>query len=159
MKTLLKIFGGIVVCLVILPLIVRITGMELNNRTPGLWLRGKVVTAPVSDWSFTDRIPNIKLQTESWYELPHSVTINCLSYDGRLYVSSVLPAGIRRTWNENVMRDPHVRIQIGNNLYDRSLSLVTDSAEEQAVLQARSPKYPRLNIPSNATIHIFRVVG
>lgn len=159
MKTLLKIFGGIVVCLVILLLILRITGLEPNNRTPGLWLRGKAVTAPVADWSLTDRIPNIKLQTESWYGLPHSVTINCLSYDGRLYVSSVLPTGTQRTWNENVMRDPHVRIQIGNNLYDRTLSLVTDPAEEQAVLQARSKKYPRLNIPSDATIHIFRVVG
>jgi hypothetical protein len=159
MKTLLKIFGGVVVCLIVLLVILRITGLEPHNRTPGLWLKGNVVTVPVSDWSFTNQVPNIKLQTESWYGLPHSVTIDCVSYDGHLYVSSVLPAGTTHAWNENAMRDPHVRIQIGNNLYDRNLSLVTDPAEQQAVLQARSRKYPQLKVPASATINIFRVVG
>ena len=159
MRTLLKVFGGIVVCLVILLVVLRITGLEPHNRTPGLWLKGNVVTTPVTDWSFTDQVPNIKLQTESWYGLPHSVTIDCVSYDGRLYVSSVLPAGTQHAWNENAMRDPHVRIKIGNDVYDRTLSLVTDPAEQHAVLQARSKKYPRLKVPPNATINIFRVIG
>jgi hypothetical protein len=113
----------------------------------------------VTDWSFTDKVPNIKLQTESWYGLPHSVTINCLSYNGQLYVSSVFPAGTPRSWNDNVMRDPHVRVKIGNNLYDRTMVQVTDPAEREAVLQARAKKYPDLKIPPNATIHIFHVVG
>lgn len=159
MKTLLNIFGAIIVCLVIVLVVLRITGLQPHNRTPGLWLKGNVVTAPVTDWSFTDQIPNIKLQTESWYGLPHSVTIDCVSYSGQLYVSSVFPAGTRHAWNENAKRDPHVRIQIGNNLYDRTLSLVTDPAEEHAVLQARSRKYPQLKVPPSSTINIFRVVG
>lgn len=159
MKTSLKIIGAIIVCLVVLLVVLRITGLNPHNRAPGLWLTGNLVTTPVTDWSFTDQVPNIELQTNTWYGLPHSVTINCLSHDGRLYVSSVFPAGIQRSWNENVMRYPHVRIKIGNNLYDRSLSLVTDSTEQEAVLQVRAKKYPQLKIPPHATIHIFRVVG
>jgi len=57
------------------------------------------------------------------------------------------------------MRDPHVRIQIGDQLYDRTLALVTDPAEREAVLQARAKKYPLLKIPENATIRVFHVVG
>ena len=91
---------------------------------------------------------------------PHSVTVNCISYNGQLYLTSVYPAGARtRSWNDNVMRDPHVRIKIGDQLYDRTLALVTDAAEQEGVLQARHKKYPELKVPANATIHVFHVVG
>jgi hypothetical protein len=56
-----------------------------------------------------------------------------------------------------------VRIKIGNDVYDRTLSLVTDPAEQEHVLQARSKKYPEmraeLKVRPNATIHVFHVVG
>ncbi len=74
MKTLLKIVGGIVLCLVLLLVVFRITGLDPNGGRPGLWLKGNLVTAPVTDWSFTETIPYIKIQTESWYGLPHSVS-------------------------------------------------------------------------------------
>jgi len=159
MKTLLKIVLGILACLVLTLVVLRITGLNPHNQTPGLWLTGNLVTTPVADWSFTNNVPHVEVQTRPWYLLPHSVTINCLSYNGQLYLSSVFPEGASRSWNENVMRDPHVRIKIGNNLYDRSLVLVTDPAEKEAVLQARAKKYPQLKIPPNATIHLFHVVG
>jgi hypothetical protein len=158
MKTLLKIVGAILACLALALVVLRITGLNPHGRTPGLWLTGDVVTTPVTDWSFTEKVPNIELQTQSWYLLPHSVTINCLDYNGQLYVSSVFPAGTPRSWNDNVMRDPHVRIKIGDKLYDRTLSLVTDPAEINGVLEARAKKYPRLKVPPNATIHIFHVI-
>jgi hypothetical protein len=158
MKTLLKIVGAILACLALALVVLRITGLNPHGRTPGLWLTGDVVTTPVTDWSFTEKVPNIELQTQSWYLLPHSVTINCLDYNGQLYVSSIFPAGTPRSWNDNVMRDPHVRIKIGDKLYDRTLSLVTDPAEMNGVLQARAKKYPRLKVPPNATIHIFHVI-
>lgn len=159
MKTLLKIVGAILVCLVVALVVLRITGLDPHDRTPGLWLTGSLVTTPVTDWTFTDDVPNIKLQTQTWYLLPHSVTINCLAYKGQLYVSSVYPAGTPRSWNDNVMRDPHVRIKIGDKVYDRTLLLVTDPAERDGVLQARAKKYPQLKIPENATIHVFHVIG
>jgi len=159
MKRLLQSLGIIVVCLILILIVLRITGFGPHARTPGLWLKGNVVTTPVTDWSFTDKIPVVQLQTETSYMLPHSVNINCLNYNGQLYLVSVYPTGTAHTWNDNVMRDPHVRLKIGDNIYDRTVSLVTDPAEQEGVLQARHNKYPQLKIPPNSTIHVFHVVG
>jgi hypothetical protein len=158
-KTFGKILGGVFVCLVVLLVVFRITGFGPHDRTPGLWLNGTLVTTPVTDWSFTGQVPHIELQTRTWYLLPHSVTINCIAYNGQLYLTSVFPAGTTRSWNQNVMRDPHVRIKIGNGMYDRMLSPVTAPAEMEAVLKARFQKYPDLKIPANATVHVFHVIG
>ena len=158
MKMLLKIVGGILACLALLLVVFRITGLNPHDRIPGLWLTGDLVTTPVTDWSFTDEVPNIKLQTQSRFLLPHSVTINCLAYKGQLYVSSTHPAGALRSWGGNVMRDPHVRIKIGDKLYDRTLVFVTDPAEKDAVIQAREKKY-KLKTPANSTTDVFHVVG
>ena len=159
MKRLLQSLGIIVVCLILILIVLRITGFGPHARTPGLWLKGNVVATPVTDWSFTDKIPVVQLQTETSYLLPHSVNINCLNYNGQLYLVSVYPAGTAHTWNDNVMRDPHVRLKIGDNIYDRTVSLVTDPAEQEGVLQARHNKYPQLKVPPNSTIHVFHVVG
>lgn len=159
MKRLLQSLGIIVVCLILILIVLRITGFGPHARTPGLWLKGNVVTTPVTDWSFTDKIPVVQLQTETSYLLPHSVNINCLNYNGQLYLVSVYPAGTAHTWNDNVMRDPHVRLKIGDDIYDRMVSLVTDPAEQEGVLQARHNKYPQLKVPPNSTIHVFHVVG
>jgi hypothetical protein len=159
MKRLLQSLGIIVVCLILILIVLRITGFGPHARTPGLWLKGNVVTTPVTDWSFTDKIPVVQLQTETSYMLPHSVNINCLNYNSQLYLVSVYPAGTAHTWNDNVMRDPHVRLKIGDDIYDRTVSLVTDPAEQEGVLQARHNKYPQLKVPPNSTIHVFHVVG
>jgi hypothetical protein len=158
MKMLLKMAGGIIVCLAVLLVVLRITGLNPHGRIPGLWLTGDLVTAPVTDWSFLDNVPNIKIQTRSRFLLPHSVTINCISYKGQFYVTSTHPIGSPRSWNENVMRDPHVRIKIGDKLYDRTLVAVTDPAEKDAVVQVREKKY-QLKVPANATTDVFHVVG
>ena len=163
MKTLSKIIGAIIVCLILFLGVTRVTGFEPHNRTPGLWLKGNLITTPVADWSFTDNIPKVKLQTQTWYLLPHSVTIDCAAYDGQLYLWSVYPAGTSRSWNDNALRDPRVRIKIGNEVYDRTLSLVTDPVEQEHVLQARSKKYPELRSElkarPNSTVHVFHVAG
>jgi hypothetical protein len=159
MKRLLQSLGIIVVCLILILIVLRITGFGPHARTPGLWLKGNVVTTPVKDWSFTDKIPVVQIQTETSYMLPHSVNINCLNYNGQLYLVSVYPAGTAHTWNDNVIRDPHVRLKIGDDIYDRTVSLVTDPAEQEGVLQARHNKYPQLKVPPNSTIHVFHVVG
>ena len=158
MKKLLKIAGGILVCVAFLLVIFRITGLNPHDRIPGLWLSGELVTTPVTDWSFLDTVPNIKIQTQSRFLLPHSVTINCLNYNGQFYVSSTHPASGARSWDANVMRDPHVRIKIGDKLYDRTLVLVTDPAEKEAVVRVREKKYP-LKVPADASIDVFHVIG
>lgn len=159
MKRLLQTLGAIVVCLILLLVVLSITGFGPHDRIPGLWLKGNLVSTPVTDWSFTENIPVVQIQTQTWYLLPHSVNINCLDYNGQLYLVSVYPAGTRHSWNENVIRDPQVRLKIGDHIYDRSVSLVTDPAEQEGVLEARHKKYPQLKIPPNATIHVFHVVA
>jgi hypothetical protein len=156
---LLKIVAGILVFLALVLVVLRITGLDPHGRIPGLWLTGDLVTTPVTDWSFTDKVPNIMLQTQGRFLLPHSVTINCLAYNGQLYVSSVYPAGPPRSWNENVIRDPHIRIKIADKVYDRTMVLVTDPVEVESVLKVRANKYPQLKVPANATVHVFHVVG
>ena len=173
MKTLLKIVGGLVVCLVLALGVARATGFEPRTcsniyenwacKYPGLWLRGDLVTTPVNDWSFTDKMPTIKIQTNTWYLIPHSVNIGCVFYNGHLYVSSVyMRPDVKYRWDENIMRDPRVRLKIGDKLYDRTLVYVTDPAEKMAVFEAKSKKYwdvePLFHtLPPHATMNVFRV--
>ena len=163
MKTVLKIAGLIVVCVVLLVVVLSVTGLEPRQRTPGLWLKGNVVTAPVTDWSFTDKVDTVEVQTRTWYLVPHSVTTYCVALNGRLYLDSFYRAGAEyphgRSWNENVARDPHVRLKIGNNLYDVTLAHDTDPALKTAVLQLVAKKYPQLKIPPEAQVELFHVVG
>ena len=162
MKTLFKIIGGILLCLVLALVILSITGLDPKERRAGLWLKGNVVTTPVNDWSFTDSIQTIKTQTNTPYMIPHSVTTFCVAYNGQLYLTSVYRAGIEfphgRGWNENIARDPRVRLKIGDNVYDRKLSYVSDPAEKAAVLQVKAKKYPQQKLGPGATTNVFRVV-
>ena len=163
MKTLGKVLAVILVCLVLLLAAARIKGFEPNARRAGLWLKGELVTTPVTDWSFVNDVPNLKIQTNTWYGIPHSVTINCVSYRGQLYLDSFYPAGVEyphgRSWNENVARDPHVRLKIGNNLYDVTLVHVTDPAEKAALRELKAKKYPQLKIPADSQVQLFHVIG
>jgi len=173
MRTLLKVGGAILICVVLLLLVLSVTGFEpraCSNiyeswacRLPGLWLKGDLVTTPVTDWSFAENIPTLKLQTHTWYLLPHSVNIGCVYYNGHLYVSSVyMRPGVKYRWNEDVIRDPRVRLKIGNQLYDRTLVYVTDPAEKTAVYEAKEKKYRTVEplfrkVSPNTTSNVFRV--
>jgi hypothetical protein len=156
MKTLGKIIVGILVCLLLVLLVLRITGLDPKGVRPGLWLTGNLVTSPVADWSFADKIQTIQLQTRTWYLLPHSVNIGCAYYNGHLYVGSIyMRPGVKYRWNADVIRDPRVRLKIGNQLYDRTLSYVTDPTEKTAVMQK---KYKDAKLLSrNLTSNMFRV--
>lgn len=149
MKLLLKIVGSIVIVLILALVVLRITGLGPQERRPGLWLKGNLVTTPVTDWSFTDKDQTLQIQTRTWYLLPHSVNAICISYNGTLYISSTYAAGLPpfpngRSWNQDVARDPHVRLKIGDNLYDGTVALVTDPAEIQGVAASQAKKYSAL---------------
>ena len=47
---------------------------------------------------------------------------------------------------------------MGNRLYDRSLSLVTDPTEYDGVYQMKRKKYPKQKIPPGARFMIFHVM-
>jgi hypothetical protein len=164
MKTILTIGGSIFICMILLLVTLHATGFEPKDcanasassscRAPGLWLKGDVVTTPVSDWSFTDKIQTIKIETQTPILLPYSVSIWCAVYKDNLYVTSYRG----RRWVEDIIRDPHVRLKIGGQLYERTLSLVSDPDEKGAVLQAKGKKYPKWTVPAVSTATVFRVL-
>src|SRR3974377_1983850 len=171
MRTLAKIVGAIVVCLVLVLVGLRITGFNpIGNipgpgNYPGLWLSGTVVNTPVTDWSFASQYKTDKVQTRTWYGIPHSVTTGFIVHNGQLYLTSMFAKGVPfpagKSWVKNVIRDPHVRLKFGDNLYDRVLSHVTDPDERAAVLGPRAKQNPQL-LASNSTdgpvLHLFHVL-
>jgi len=163
MKNLATILGSTIIVLLAVLLVLSVTGFEprgcpptdrsLTCRMPGLWLKGEAVTTPVTDWSFTDKIPEIKIQTQTSYVLPHSVTIWCAVYNGNLYLTS----GRGREWVEDIFRDPHVRLKIGDQVYDRTISVVDDPAEKAGAVAAKAKKYPHWKFGPPSTATVFRV--
>ena len=161
MKKLFLIGGSSSLAFLVLGLIlVRGMGFEPRDRSPGLWLSGEVVTTPVTDWSFTNQIEHVYVETRTWYFIPHSVTTYCTTSNGELYLTSTYPQGAEfpgnRFWNHNVVRDPRVRLKIGDRIYERKVSLVTDPAEKAAVLDSKARKYPDLRRPEDNRVHVLR---
>jgi len=172
--------GLLVVALVTL----RITGLEpeyldLNQlrahnmiARPGLWLKGDVVTTPVTDWSFITTVPHpgrsintILIETRTRYFIPHSVRTMPTVRNGQFYVRSHqdrmdVPFPNDKSWTSNVARDPRVRIKIGDKIYEATLVLVTDRAQAIAFL-GRNPEVVEKGPDGQDHVvgydHVFRV--
>ncbi len=159
----LFIVGGlfVVVVLALGLLTLRFIGFEPRDRSPGLWVTGEVVTTPIVDWSFTQSIEEIFVETRTWYYIPHSVTTYCSIYNGELYLFSAYYQGgefpDNRYWNQNVLRDPRVRLKIGNQLFERTVSHVTDPKEREAVHQTFVDKYTEWHSPGLDNVHMLLV--
>ena len=158
----LKIAGmGLVLVLVIALASLRVFGFEPDDMRPGLWLTGELVTEPVTDWDFTDQYEEIFVQTKTWYGIPHSVTVYCAQYNGDFYLFSAYYGGgnfpDKRSWNQNVMRDPRVRLKIGDQLFDQTLTYIDDEIIRTLVHQAFADKYPKWPSPGQENVHIFLV--
>lgn len=162
MKKVLRLIGlGTAALLIVILVSLRIFGLEPQDQRPGLWLTGEVVEGPVSDWSFTDDHEEIFVQTNTVYGIPHSVTTYSTDYDDEYYLFSAYYGGGNfpddRGWNRNVMRDPNVRIKIGEGLYDRSLRYIEDEALRGAVHRELEAKYPNWSSPGLDNVYVFRV--
>ena len=62
-----------------------------------------------------------------------------------------------RGWNRNVMRDPRVRLKIGDRLFDQTVSHVTDAETHEAVHASFVAKYPEWSSPGLENVHILLV--
>jgi hypothetical protein len=153
----------IVVILALTLLTLRVTGLEpqyldLNDlrahhmiARPGLWLKGEVVTTPVTDWSFVDKVEHpgrslntVLVETRTPYFIPHSVRTIPFVRSGQLYIRSHqdrmdLQFPHDKSWTSNVTRDPRVRIKIGDKLYEATMVLIADRAQAIAIL-GRNPE-------------------
>jgi len=125
----------------------------LNRGDFGLWLRGDLVTTPVTDWSFTDAVPTVQMETRTWYFIPHFVRTYIARNDGQPYLFSEYFApepgqpDLRdrfpeaRFWNRMVVRDPRIRVKIGNRLFEMRAYPLTDPSEMAVARQAFLSKY------------------
>ena len=162
MKQNLKITGtGLILVLAITLASLRIFGFEPRDGRPGLWVTGDLVTEPVTDWDFTNQFGEIFVQTNTAYGIPHSVTAWCAVYDGDFYLFSSYRGGgnfpDKRAWNRNVLRDPRVRLKIGDRLFDRTLRHIDNESVRAPVYQAFFDKYPDWRSPGQENVHIFLV--
>lgn len=139
---------------------------------PGLWLKGEVVTTPVTDWSFVDSVTHpgqslntVLVETRTPYFIPHSVRTVPFVRNGMLYIRSHqdrmdLAFPHDKSWTANVARDPRVRIKIGDKLYEATMVLVTDRSQAMAVL-GRNPDVREPGAGGQEHVvgydHIFRV--
>src|SRR5690242_5704936 len=163
MKTLKVSVVLIVIILAVTLLALRITGLEPEYldldqlrahhmiARPGLWLKGELVTAPVTDWSFVDNVPHpgrsintVLVETRTPYFIPHSVRTMPFVRNGVLYIRSHqdrmdLQFPGDKSWTSNVARDPRVRIKIGDKLYEATMVLVADRSQAIALL-GRNPE-------------------
>ena len=116
--------------------------LEPSGERPGFGLSVEVEPGPVADWSFTDAIEEILIETRTAYGLPHSVTIWCVSIDGELHVGASSPDFPKeRFWVRNVRRDPDVRLKIGGRIYERRLEPIGDPARTDLVNRVFGRKY------------------
>ena len=168
MKRALKVGGSLVAIVLVFTLLtLRVTGFEPEDRgnysRPGLWLKGEAVNTPVTDWSFTDTIDHIMVETRTPYFLPHSVVTNNFSRKGQLYLTSTYSKGMAfpedKFWTANVARDPRVRLKIADKIYDAILVTITDRAEAETVLESKWKKYPEMRPggPPGGRVHVYRV--
>ena len=116
--------------------------LEPKGERPGFGISGELTTEAVTDWSFTDDIEEIVIETRTWYRLPHSVTIWCVSIDGDLYVAADYPNYPDEShWVSAVRRDPNVRLRIAGKIYERRLEPLTDSKITDSIDRAFGRKY------------------
>lgn len=113
-------------------------GCEPQDRRPGLWLSGEERDFP-ADWAFTNDTPEIFVQVDTPYLLPHSVTVWCAEVDGTLYLAAFDPDS--KNWPGWVRNNPDVRLKIGTDVYDVTLEEMADPEEIAPVQAAYVAKY------------------
>jgi hypothetical protein len=90
---------------------------------PGGALWGETREA-AADWSFTDRIKEIQVQTHV-ASLPWTVTTWVLSSEGELFLAA---GNCDRIWTHRVMDDPEIRLRIDGIVYEMQARQVSDEA-------------------------------
>jgi hypothetical protein len=135
-------------------------GLGPRAFVPGGVLWGET-REPPADWSFTDRIGEIQVQTRIAGVLPWSVTTWVLADDEEhLFIAA---SDCDRVWTNRVKRDPDVRLRIDGVLYDLRAVPETDRAVAARLAPVVLAKYFGIHadtaswIPERNAGCIFRV--
>ncbi len=108
------------------------------DRTPGLYLRGEEASAPVSDWTFANKVQTCQIQVDAGL-LPHALNLNCwANNEGQLYLSCADCEGKR--WSTAAVENPQARLRLGTTVYPVTVTRVTDVAELDRGWEDRAAK-------------------
>lgn len=118
-------------------------GMGPITFLPGGVLWGETHEPP-ADWSFTDRIPEIQVQTHVG-PLPWSVTTWVMSVDGNLFIAA---NDCDRVWTHRVMEDPNLRLRIDGVIYEMQAHIESDRAVGARVAPVVLAKYMGIGVDS-----------
>ena len=102
---------------------------------PGGALSGPVREAP-SDWSFSDAIEGVQLETRP--SDPYSVNVWGVAVGPVFYIAS---GDADSRWALHIAEDPRVRLKLEPNVYELRATLTDDPAEHDAFLAAVQQKY------------------
>ena len=158
MKALLRVIGGVLSGLIVLLIVRRITGLNPGERVPGLWLTGDLNTSPVTDWSFAGQRSNRECSDEVLVSAPSFRNHLAVAYNDQLYLATT--GGGVRSWPLNKgPRSPCAPVRIENQLYDRTLSVVTDPGRKCRRAPAAGEKI-RSTVPAAGGVNftVYRVM-
>ena len=119
---------------------------------PGGALDGATVPPP-TDWSFTDEIEVLQLETQP--ADPYSVNVWVIALNEGLYVHS---GSSHTAWVENMEADPRVRIKANESVYGLVATRVVSQDEFDRFISAYEEKYG--SPPRNSDIgdvYLFRL--
>ena len=111
-------------------------GLGPCGPIPGGALRGEIDPRAVSDWSRANDVRYCQLEVGP--ERPRSMTVNCMSWDARLFVSCSQCA--KKRWAKTVAGDPRGRVRVGERVHPVTIRRVTEPDELVAVWRARARK-------------------
>jgi hypothetical protein len=103
---------------------------------PGGRLSGPVVPPP-ENWSFTDAIDTVQLETRP--ADPYSVNVWCIAVDDDLFV--IAGSGLETTWAQHIASDDRVRLRVAESIYELRAIPDNGTATREAVLLAVQEKY------------------
>lgn len=102
---------------------------------PGGELSGEVKPPP-ADWSFTDPIDTIQLETRP--SDPYSVNVWGVAVGNGFYVAA---GDAENAWASHIANDPNVRLRVEDDVYELRATRTEDPAEMEAFLAAALAKY------------------
>lgn len=103
---------------------------------PGGALSGPVEPAP-SDWSFSDAIEDVQLETRP--EDPYSVNVWGIGDGPRFLIAS--GRGLESAWAQHIEADPRVRLRVGEIVYELRAQRSELATDRDAFLTAAQTKY------------------
>ena len=113
-----------------------ILGIGPCGPIPGGSLPNGEASGVVQDWSFVNEAKRCAVEVRP--ADPHSVTVNCMSWQGRLFVSCSKCEG--KDWSGYALAEPSARIEIGNRVYPAQIARITEPDELDEIWRARAEK-------------------